>query len=419
VTRRRPSKRRSGGLDVSGQRLSLSCKRRITNLWYLGGMKDPLHAAQALRATIRATRQETEETRCPAPEVVDGLVAAGLCRLAVPASLGGYEAEPEVVLQILEDLAWADASAAWIVWINQFVTLANRYSSDAVRAELFNDARRLYAGSTRPSGRAAVVEGGFRVSGRWSLVSGCELADWIPVMCVVIDATQPRMLSAGEPETRMAYLPKGTYRILDTWNVGGLRGTGSHDIVADDIFVPAERTFSFADPIQLDRPLCRMPFFATVCVSCAGLCLGIAQAATDTLLELAASKVQVDPFPAMRDRPALQVMVASAAANLASARLLLHETVADVWAACTQGMTVTDMHRASMWESGHHPAHVSKAVVRSMYEAASTSALYVDGPIERAHRDIHAVMQHVVFAPLWLEAAGRVRLGLAPQNPIF
>jgi alkylation response protein AidB-like acyl-CoA dehydrogenase len=406
-------------MDVSGQRLGLSCKRWITALCYLGNMSDPLHAARELRITIRATRHETEETRCPAPQVVEALIAAGLCRLAVPASLGGHEAEPEDVLRILEELAWADASVAWIVWINQFAGLASRYSSDAVRTELFNDPRRLFAGSTRPSGKAVVVDGGFRVSGRWSLVSGCALAEWIPVMCVVIEGTEPRRLPAGEPETRMAYLPKSAYHILDTWNVGGLRGTGSHDIVADDIFVAAERTFSFTDPIQLDRPLCRMPFFATVCVSCAALCLGIAQAVTDTLLELAASKVQVDPFPRMRERPAVQVMVASAAAKLASARLLLHRAVGDVWAACTQGMPVTDMHRARMWESGHHAAHASKTVVRSMYEAAGTSALYVDCPIERAHRDIHAVMQHVVFAPLWLEAAGQVRLGLTPQNPMF
>ena len=388
-------------------------------MWYLGSMNDQLHAARALRTTIRATRQETEEARRLAPQVVEGLIAAGLCRLAVPATLGGHEAEPGVALRIYEELAWADASVAWIVWNNQLVGLASRYSSDAVRTELFSDARRLFANSTRPSGRAVVVEGGFRVSGRWSLVSGCELADWIPVMCVITEGAEPRMLTAGVPEARMVYLPKGSYRILDTWHVGGLRGTGSHDVVVDDIFVPAERTFSFTDPAQYDRPLSRMPFFATVCASCAALCLGIAQAATDTLLELAASKVQVDPFPGLRDRPAVQVMVASSAAKLASARLLLHEALGDVWAACTQGTPVTDAQRARVWESGHHAAHVSRAVVRSMYEAAGTSALYVDCPIERAHRDVHAVIQHVVFAPLWLEAAGRVRLGLAPQNPIF
>ena len=94
-------------------------------------------------------------------------------------------------------------------------------------------------------------------------------------------------------------------------------------------------------------------------------------------------------------------------------------TLGDVWAACTKGTAVTDTQRARLWESGHHAAHVSKAVVRSLYEAAGSSALYVDCPIEQAHRDVHAVMQHVVFAPLWLEAAGQVRLGLTPQNPIF
>jgi len=113
------------------------------------------------------------------------------------------------------------------------------------------------------------------------------------------------------------------------------------------------------------------------------------------------------------------VMVASSAAKLASARLLLHETLNDVWTTCTQGTPVTDAQRGRVWESGHHAAHVAKAVVRSMYEAAGTSALYDGCPIERAHRDIHAVMQHVVFAPLWREAAGRIRLGLTPQNPLF
>ena len=261
----------------------------------LRGMNDQLRAARALRTTIRATRQETEEARCLAPKVVEGLIAGGLCRLAVPASLGGHDTEPATTLQILEELAWADASVAWIVWNNQFVGLASRYSPEEVRRELFGDVRRLFANSTRPSGKAIALEAGFNVSGRWSLVSGCELADWIPVMCVVLEGNEPRMLAEGVPETRMIYLPKGTYNILDTWHVGGLRGTGSHDIVVDDVYVPAERTFSFTDPAQDDRPLSRMPFFATVCACCAALSLGIAQSAVDTFLELATSKVQVDP----------------------------------------------------------------------------------------------------------------------------
>jgi alkylation response protein AidB-like acyl-CoA dehydrogenase len=382
-------------------------------------MKDPLSAARALRSTIWAARQESEEARRLAPQVVQGLIDAELCRLTAPASVGGLEAEPEVALRILEELAWADASVAWIVWINQLAGLASRYSSDPVRKELFSDSRRIFAASTRPSGKAVVAKGGFRVSGRWSLVSGCELADWIPAMCVVIEGTGPRMLTPGEPETRMVYLPKESYRIQDTWHVGGLRGTGSHDIVVDEVFVPVERTFSFADPSLDDGPLYRMPIFATVCAGCAALCLGIARAATDALLELARTKVQVDPFPGMRDRTSVQVMVASSAASLASARLLLQETLGEVWCTCRQGTPVTDAQRGRLWETGHHAAHAARATVRSTYDIAGTSALYVECPIERAHRDVHAVMQHIVFAPLWLEAAGRVRLGLPSQNPMF
>jgi alkylation response protein AidB-like acyl-CoA dehydrogenase len=264
------------------------------------------------------------------------------------------------------------------------------------------------------------VDGGFRVSGRWALVSGCELADWIPVMCVVTEGTEPRMLaSLGAPELRMAYIPKGSYRILDTWYVGGLRGTGSHDVVVKDVFVPSERAFSFMDPKLLDRPLYRMPLAATMSAGCAAMCLGIAQTAIDTLLELSLSKVQVDPGPGPRERPAVQAMVAASTAEVEAARLLLHDALGDLWATCNQGVGVTDIQRARMWGGALHAAKAAKAVVTAMYEAAGASALYVDCPLERAHRDLHAVTQHVVLAHRWLEDAGRVRLGLKPSNPLF
>ena len=385
----------------------------------MGTLSDPLHAARALRATIRATRQETEEARRLAPQVVAGLIDTGLCRLAVPASLGGHEAEPLVALQVYEELAWADASVAWIAWNNQLPCLTSRYFSPAVRTELFGNAHQLFANSTRPTGTAVVVDGGFRVSGRWSLVSGCELADWIPVMCVLTEGTEPRRLASGAPEVRMAYIPKGAYRIVDTWYVGGLRGTGSHDVMVDNVFVPTERACSFLDPDQLDRPLSRMPFTATMTAGCAAICLGIAQAAMDALLELGTSKVQVYPQPRLREQPAIQAMVAASVAAVDAARLLLYDALNDVWVACCHGTPVTEAQRARVYGGAIHAARTTKTVVTTMYEAAGTSALYVDCPIERAHRDIHAVVQHVVLAPMRLEDAGRVHLGLKPNNPLF
>src|SRR5712691_12984830 len=164
---------------------------------------DPLSAARALRTTIREARQATEAARCLAPSVVAGLIEARLCRLALPIDLGGVEAEPVVALKVYEELAFAEASVAWIAWNNQFVCLSSRYSPESVWKELFSDARLLFANSSRATGTAVVADGGVRVSGRWSLVSGCALADWIPLMCVLTDGTEPRMSAAGGPDMRM------------------------------------------------------------------------------------------------------------------------------------------------------------------------------------------------------------------------
>jgi indole-3-acetate monooxygenase len=382
-------------------------------------LSDPLKAAQSLRETIQKHRKETEETRRLAPEIVQRLVDIGLCRLVLPQSLGGFEAPPMVFAGTLEELARAEASVAWIVWNNALPCFSARFLSDAPRNELFGDARRLFANSTRPSGKAVVVDGGFRVSGRWSLVSGCELADWIPVMSVVTKDGQSHMLGPGVAETRMAYIPKGSYTILDTWYVGGLRGTGSHDIVVDDVFVPAEKTMSMLDPDRLNLPISRVPFGATMSAGCAAICLGLAQTALDTLVELASTKTQVDPTPGLRDRPSVQALVATAAAEIDGARLLLHSALDEVWTNCEQGTPVTPKQRACVWRSAILAAVKSKSMVTAIYEAAGTSALYVDCPIERIHRDIYAVTQHIIMAPTWLEEAGRVDLGLPPRNPIF
>ena len=382
----------------------------------LGG---PLQAAKDLRPTILDAHQETEENRRLAPQVVEGLIETGLCRLVVPADLGGHEVDPRIALQVFEELAQAEASVAWIVWNNALPCFSSAVFGDAMRTELFSDARCLFANSNRPSGKAAAVDGGFRVSGRWSLVSGCELAEWIPVMNTVTEDGVPRMINERMPETRMTYIPRGSYEILDTWYVGGLRGTGSHDIVVDDVFVPEERTYSFMDPVLLDRPLYRMPFWATMAAGCAAVCAGLAQRALDTVFELAASKVTVDPSPDLRDRSAVRSQVAASAAQLDAARLLLQTAVSDLWETCTQSAQVTDTQCARLWTGAVHMAQTAKTIITNMYEVAGTSALYMDCPIERAHRDVHAICQHAILAPMWFEQAGKVYFGLTSNSPLF
>ena len=377
---------------------------------------DPLIVAQNLRTVISNARSDTEERRCLTLEVVEALIDGGLLRLAAPASLGGYEAEPRVALSVYEELAGVEASVAWLVWNNSLPALQSRHILlDSARKELFE--HQVLAISTRPSGRAAALDGGYRVTGQWSLVSGCELADLIPLNCVITDGTEPRTLPLGGPDTRMMCVLKGSYSIVDNWNVGGLRGTGSHDVVVKDVFVAAERTYSMMDPIQIDRPLYQMPLFATMSAGCAAICLGIAQASIDALMELGITKVQVLPAPGLRDRPATQMAIAASAADLDAARLLVNHALGDAWASCCDGTPVTDVQRARLWSSAVHAAKTAKSVVTTMYEAAGSSSLYDDCPIERAHRDVHAAAQSSTVEPQFLQEAGRVLFGLEPNNP--
>ena len=193
-----------------------------------------LDSARALLPLIRKSRAETEAQRRIAAPVVEELRKARLCRIALPPEVGGLALAPLEALAVYEVLAGAEASVSWIVWNNALPCFFGRFLRPQARAEIFGNPAALYAGSTRPSGRAAVDGEHYRVNGRWSLVSGCELAEWLALRCVIEENGQPRMLQPNVPEVRMAWVRRADVEIVDTWHSGGLRGTGSHDVVAED-----------------------------------------------------------------------------------------------------------------------------------------------------------------------------------------
>lgn len=376
-------------------------------------------AARALGPGLIEARSETEEQRCLPEPIIAALVESRLCRVAVPSEQGGLELDPVVALQVYEELAKAEASVAWFAWNNSLPGLFSRFLTDEVRAEIFADPASFYASSTRPTGRAAVESGGYRVSGRWSLVSGCMHANWIAFMCMVEEDGELQMLEPGVPHMRMVFVPKGSYEIVDTWHVGGLRGTGSHDVVVEDLAVPAEKTFSLADPSQIDRTIGRIPIACTMSAGHASICLGIAQSATDAVIALARTKISVDPVPDLRDRPANQLIVAATTAKLDALRAHLQGVLGKLSAMAESGAQWTGEDLADVWSAAIVTALECKSAVTAMYQVAGTTSLYTDCVIERCHRDIHAAMQHVVIQPLWLEEAGRVKFGLDATNPLY
>ena len=288
----------------------------------------------------------------------------------------------------------------------------------AGRARIFGDSSRLFAGSTRPTGQAVPTRGGFRLSGRWSLVSGCELADYLNLLSLVHEDGAPRMLAPGQPDLRVLFVPKGHYDILDTWHVGGLRGSGSHDVVVDDVFVPVEDSFAPAPPVAGYSQLAQLPIIPVMIAGLGAQFLGMARAAIAVTIEILRTKVSVDPGASIRERPSVLADIASYSAAVAAAGSHLHTRMAAVWETVSSDL-LTAEDRAALYSAGLHAAAIARAGVVAMHAAAGTPALYIDCPLERSVRDLHTMEQHIVAQPLWLEDSGRVLLGHEPTNPLF
>ena len=380
-------------------------------------MNEIVTSAERLVPLIRKLRHTTENDRRIAEPIVRALRESDLCRMLL-ATGASPQYTPEEWLIVLETLAGAEASVSWLVWNNTLPCFWSRFLNDAGRERVFGDSGRLFAGSTRPTGRAVTTEGGSRLSGRWSLVSGCELADYLHLMSLVYEDGVPRMLAPGQPDLRVLFVPKGSYEILDTWHVGGLRGSGSHDVVVKDALVPRTHTLSPIDGSTLAGPLGRVPIVCTMAAGYAAQLLGLGQASVDALAALSKKKPAIDPGPALGERPAVFAAIAEHGVRLAAARNHLHDSVRRVWEASIAG-PATPAQIAEVFNAAHHAMAQGRAAVTAMYALAGASALYTSSPLERIHRDMHAMAAHVISQPMWVEDTGRVLLGAKPMNPLY
>ena len=380
--------------------------------------KEALDTARELLPQIAQVRGETESARRIAPSVVESLRKTRLCRLAIPRELHGLELPTPAALGVYELLAGAEASVGWIVWNNTLPSFWGRFLSPAARAEIFGNPDWLYASSTRPSGKAVVEADGYRITGRWSLVSGCELSEWMALRCMVEENGQPRLLQPGVPEARLVFLRRADVEILDTWHTGGLRGTGSHDVVVSARFVARDHTCSPMDGSSLDSALGRVPIVCNMAAGYGAQLLGLGSASIDALIGLSRNKPVVDPGPGIAERPAALAAIAEHQARIAAARELLQARVEKLWKEAEAGRRPVN-GIAEVFGAAHHAMAQGRAAVSAMYALAGASALYTSSPLERAHRDMHAMAAHVISQPLWLEDTGRVALGLKPGNPLY
>jgi len=202
--------------------------------------------------------------------------------------------------------------------------------------------------------------------------------------------------------------------------VSGLRGTGSHDLEVDDVFVPAGRAVSLmTDRPLADGPLFRFPVFGLLALGIAAVATGIARTAIDALVAIAGAKTPTGSKRLLGERAAIQMQVAQAEAALESSRAWLRASVAAAWdAACSRG-SISVAERATLRLAATEATTRATRAVDLMYEAGGGTSIYVTSPLQRCFRDIHVVTQHAMVSPATYELTGRLLLGLDTDSAML
>jgi indole-3-acetate monooxygenase len=355
--------------------------------------------ASQISETARDLAPETERQRRLPEELVAQLRESGLMTAGAPVEVGGLELAPGETLGCAEEIASGDASAGWCVSIAATSSLLAGYLPGESRSELFDDPQVIAAGVWAPRGTATRADAGIVVSGRWPYCSGITHSQLFFAGCIV-----------DEPVPRVIALRRDDLEIVDTWHTLGLRGTGSHDAVADEVFVSDAHVFSLFDGPLIDRPLYRFPVFGYFALSIAAAALGNARGTIDDFASLAARKVGQGSKRTLAQRSATQAAVAEAEASLRAARAGYYEAIDMAWQAAQAEEAVSVELRNGLRLAATHAVRASAAVVRSLFDLAGGTAIYDDSSLQRRFRDAHTATAHFQVNAASREVPGRVLL---------
>ncbi len=379
-------------------------------------------ATQALAPLIKESVPAMDaERRLPA-KLVDALRTLGAFRMAVPRAYGGLELDPMTQVRVVEELSRLDGSVGWCSMISTAGSFGSAFLAPEVAQRLCGHNAFSLAGQVVPIGRAELVAGGYRVSGRYRFGSGCNHASIMAGGSVIFEDGKPRLVD-GRPDIRVMTFPPSSCTILDTWYTTGLVGTGSNDYVVENVFVPFDESWNFAERPQIAGPLyCFAPLFL---VSHAGVPLGIARSAIDAVTELASRKdLMPDPHKLfgsrkLADDSRAHEAIAIAEGELAAARAFTYSSLEELWQTLQRGERLSPRQRALYRIMLIYVHRVAKEVTAKMYDLAATSAIYRSNPLDRLMRDILTACQHGIVHPKMYRPAGRMLLGMEAGDPMF
>ncbi|MEM9622165.1 MAG: acyl-CoA dehydrogenase family protein [Pseudomonadota bacterium] len=374
-------------------------------------MTTPVEQAQQLQELVRAHADQSEQQRHLAAPVAEAFARHGLYRIAAPEDALGSAADPLTQVETIEAVAYADGSAAWnlMIGIESFGLIAPGFGACQ---HLIKDPAVVMCSSTAAVGRADKVPGGYRINGRWQFVSGCHNSSLFGATVRVWDNGE--MLS--DMTNRYAMLERPQWEILDTWHTAGLCGSGSHDVVAEDAFIPETQLIAPIGGTRHDSPLLNFPLGARLAYNKVGIAWGLARAAVDAFVALAEGKTPRFSARGLRERPRAQRAVAEAEVKLRAGRALVVELLEQMWVQVQAREHITSEERALFQLACSDAVRNCIAAVQQLVEAAGTTANQKGHPLERIERDIKVVGQHITVAAHHIEDAGRLLLGLPAQE---
>jgi alkylation response protein AidB-like acyl-CoA dehydrogenase len=374
-----------------------------------------IERARALQPLIAREADEIERTRRLTEPVVSALIENGLYRVLLPQSLGGTEAPPEIFMQVLEEIAKADASTAWCLGQCSVCAMTAAYLDPDAAHEIFNAPPGILAWGAIAH-EVQVVPGGYRASARWDFASGCRQASWLGAHVRVVEADgTPRRKPNGAPEIRTILFPVASATMYDVWDVIGLNGTGTDSYSVDNLFIPDKFAALRDEPAALRErgPLYKLSTNLTFGLGFAAVALGVARATLDAAVDLARAK-QPQRLKVMRENNAVQGVIGRNEASLRAARAYLYATASEVWRDLTQGSEFTDEHRAAVRLASTWTIHQAASVVDAAYHMAGATAVFSANKFERRFRDMHAIAQQIQARDTHYEDVGKMILAADP-----
>jgi alkylation response protein AidB-like acyl-CoA dehydrogenase len=378
-----------------------------------------IDAAREIAPIIREHNEEAERERRLSQPVLKALRETGLLRMSTPRSLGGLETDPVTRALVVEEIGRHDSAAAWTLENPlDWAFFCARLPDEGVEEIYSGGADILIAAQFGRPLKATSTDGGYRISGRAPFVSNCYDADWIS-STVLVDVDEP---AGDEPEMRMVYFPSEECEIIDTWDVMGMRGTGSNDISVTDVYVPQSRTFPMVPDYEPGShyrgPLYRLPLVGEAASGIPTPMLGVARRALDEVTELTRTKAPVGSSGLLKERASAQVQLGRAEAILRSGRLLLLHTLSDAWRRCVDGETHSLEQKAHLLLAMTHAMSSAVQAVELSCSIAGTTAFRATNPLERCFRDVQTMRHHVFASEQRYGTFGQVCLGVPPDFPV-